>query len=104
MSKLFDIAYVVAKEEMAFTKYPFLLELEKWLGVPIGNTYAADTKCKEFAMHIGKCFQGVINEINFSRYIAVLMDGSTDSSVTEKELIYVLLVKADGNVVHPFFA
>ena len=57
---------------MAFTMYSSLLELEKRHGVPIGNTFATDTKCKEFTMHSGKCFQeDVIDEIKSSSYIAV---------------------------------
>ena len=31
------------------------------------------------------------------------MDGSTDSSVVEKELIYVMLIGSDGNVECQFF-
>ena len=33
------------------------------------------------------------SELKSSRYFAILMDGSTDSSVTEKELVYVLFVQ-----------
>jgi len=38
-----------------------------------------------------------------SRYFAILMDGSTDSSVTEKELVHVLFVCADGRAKCCFF-
>ena len=38
VSKLFDLAYVIAKEELPFAKYPALVEVEKRHGVPIGNT------------------------------------------------------------------
>lgn len=56
VSKLFDIAYVVAREELPFTKYPPLMELERRHGVPVGKTYATEHKCKEFTMLIGETF------------------------------------------------
>ena len=79
MSKLFDIAYVVAKEEMAFTKYPSLMALEKRHGVEVGNTYmyATEHKCKEFTMLIGETLrEGVTDELKSSTYFSILMDGS----------------------------
>ena len=42
LMKLFDVA----------SKYPKLLELERRHGVLIGNTYATDTKCREFIMFV----------------------------------------------------
>ena len=47
--------------------------------------------------------EAVMNELKSSRYFAILMDGSTDSSVTEKELVYVLFVCADGRAKCCFF-
>ena len=81
---------------MAFSKYPMLLELERRHGVLVGNTYATDTKCREFTVLIGETLrQAVAEGIKSSTYFSVLMDGSTDCSVVEKELVYVLFVKAD---------
>ncbi|KAL5457233.1 hypothetical protein EMCRGX_G034478 [Ephydatia muelleri] len=37
--KLFDATYILAKEEMPFTKYPAIVELEKRHGVSLGSTY-----------------------------------------------------------------
>ena len=85
LSKLFDIAYVVAKGEMAFAKYTSLMELEKRHSVDFGNTYVTEHKCKEFTMFIGETLrESVIDDINSSPYFSVLIDGSTDSSVKEK--------------------
>ena len=98
-SKLFDVAYVVAREDLPFTKYPLLIELERRHGVRVGQTYATEHKCKEFTMLIGETFrEAALNELKMSRYFAILMDSSTDSSVKEKELVYVLFVCADGKV------
>lgn len=48
MKKLVGIAYVLAKEEIAFNKFPSFVQLEKRHGVDVGNTYHTDIKCKEF--------------------------------------------------------
>ena len=48
VSKLFDLAYVIAKDGLPFTKYPALVEVEKRHGVAIGNTYTTEHKCREF--------------------------------------------------------
>ena len=52
--KLFDIAYILAKEEMLFTRHCAVLELEKKHGVPPGNTYATVHKCRDFTVLIGE--------------------------------------------------
>ena len=44
VSKLFDLAYVVAKP---FSKYPALVEVEKRHGVDIGTAYTTEHKCKD---------------------------------------------------------
>ena len=91
MSKLFDVAYFIAKQEMAFAKFPALLGLERRHGVSVGNTYATEPKCKEFTVIIGETLpEYVIEQLKSSPYFAILMDGSTDSSIKEKELMYVL--------------
>ena len=69
VSKLFDLAYVVTREELPFTKYPPLMELERRHGVPVGQTYATEHKCKEFTMLIGDTFrEAASNELKSSRY------------------------------------
>ena len=47
VSKLFDLAYVIAKEELPFSKYPALVEVEKRHGVDIGTAYTTEHKCKD---------------------------------------------------------
>lgn len=39
VTKLFDIAYLLVKEEMPFTKFSAIVKMEKLHGVPLGNTY-----------------------------------------------------------------
>ena len=97
--KLFEVTYMLAKEEIPFAKYPAVIELEKRHGVSLGTAYATEHKCKEFTVLIGESMRdNLLASVHESGYLAVLMDGSTDSSVVEKELIYVMFIGCDGNV------
>ena len=42
VTKLIDIEYMVAKEEMPVTKYPCIVELEKNHGVASGTAYSTE--------------------------------------------------------------
>ena len=98
VSKLFKVAHMLAKEELPFAKYPAIVELEERQGVSLGNTYLTEHKCQEFANIVGDCMaDDTRDEISGSRYLTVLLDGSTDSSVMEKELLYVMYVGVDGS-------
>ena len=102
--KLFDVAYMLAKEEMPFTKYPAIVELEKRHGVSLGSTYGTEHKCQEFTNTFGDCLQDdTLDEIRASRFVTVSLDGSTDSRVQEKEMIYVTFINADGHPKCKFF-
>ena len=48
VKKLIEIAYVVAKEEMPFTKFAPIANMEKWHGVELGQTYLNDHSCAGF--------------------------------------------------------
>ena len=39
MGRIFDVCFMMAKESIAFAKYPSLLELEKRHGVVLGHAY-----------------------------------------------------------------
>ena len=61
-------------------------------------------KCQEFTNIIGDCLQDdTLDEIRASRFVTVSLDGSTDSSVQEKEMIYVTFINADGHPKCKFF-
>ena len=102
--KLFEVADILAKEEIPFTKYPAVLELEKRHGVSLGTAYATEHKCRDFTILIGESMRdNVLVSVRKLRYLAVLMDGSTDSSVVEKELVYVMFIGSDGKVECRYF-
>ena len=92
------------KEEIPFAKYPVILEIEKRHGVALGTAYSAEHKCRDFTIVIGKAMRdNVLAAVRKSRYLALLMDDSTDSSVVKKELIYVMFVGSDGKPECQFF-
>ena len=75
---------------MLFTKFPAIVEVDKRHGVCLGQTYHTEHKCQEFASIFGETMSDdLVEALRSGRYISVLMDGSTDSSVTEKEPFYV---------------
>ena len=57
LSKLrikFDLAYFVATEKLAFTKYPALCELEAHHGVIVGTEYTNEYAAKTFCHYIAE--------------------------------------------------
>ena len=58
-------------------------------GVCLGQTYHTEHKCQEFASIIGETMSDdFVEALRSCRYMSVLVDGSTDSSVMEKEPFY----------------
>lgn len=91
--KLIDISYVLAVEEIAFNKFPKLIALEKRHGVDLGDTYNTVEKCEEFTECIAEDIKSVLKgQLTNTFYFSVCCDGSTDVSVTEKEIIYIIYV------------
>ena len=93
VSKLFEIAYFIAAEEIPFAKFPALIQLEKRHGVSLGSTYCTANKCSEFTLTIGEAMRdGVVEAMKKSPFLTALIDGSTDSGVVEKELIFISFI------------
>lgn len=96
---LLDLAYTLAKEEIAFLKFPALAEAQKRAGAKLGETYVNKHAAKEFTMILGDTMEDDLKkELAESDFFSVLVDGSTDCSVIEKELIFVRFVKYDGKI------
>lgn len=90
MVKLFDICYHIAKHELPFTFYPFLAKLEKRHGVELGFTYQNPVQAHTFTEFLAEDIRDKVDEaVQKARYISILIDGSTDRSTSEKELMYV---------------
>ena len=99
MELVIDLAYTCAKEAIPFVKFGSLCESQKRAGVPLGETYLNNQAAKKFTITIGEELAAQLKqELVKSDFITVLVDGSTDCSVTEIELIYVHFVDANGVV------
>lgn len=89
-----NTAYFVAKEELPFTKYKGLVQLQKKNGLEIGVTYANDTKCAEMTGVIGKLLaDDVSKKLKEAHFISVLIDGASDVSGIENETIHCKMVQ-----------
>ena len=99
LKKKFDVCYLLAKENMAFLKYPAILELEERHGVDVGFAYRTKDSAKIFTHYIAEsqrqCF--LAQEFSSVKFFSFLMDGSTDTSNTESELIMIMYCKKDDN-------
>jgi len=92
----FNIAYFVATEKMAFTKYSKLYQLEALHGVDLGSTYCNDVACKMFCHFIAQSKrQSLMNKLTTANYFSLLLDGSTDCSNIQN--IMFLAIYCDHN-------
>ena len=90
----FNTTYYVLKKERPFTDYPDLLNLQNKNGLKkLGANYATPDASAYFADCIRKVMREDLKTIlTKANYFSVLSDGSTDSSVTEQETIYILFM------------
>ena len=75
--------------------------MEKRHGVDVGNTYHNKTFCAEISTCsiIGQTLDNeLINFLQEANFFSILTDGSTDSGVQEKELVFVIFISKDGDI------
>ena len=92
LMKLFNTAYFVAKEEMPFSSFKSLCELQIKNDVDLGNTYFNDHACKNFIESSAEILKADLSEkLNNAspRFFSAMADGSTDSGIIEQELLFV---------------
>ena len=93
----FYSAYYLAKRERPFTDFPDLLVLDEKMKCPSnGKSYRNDNAAALFTESIAKVSQNELSkDLPNANFYSFLSDGSTDTSITEKELVYVLYLN-DG--------
>ena len=103
MGMLFNTAFYVASEGLAFKKFPGLLDLQEKNGLDIGAQYRTDKKCKEFVSSMASVErERISDEVHNARFMCVLANGSTDKSITEQETVYVRYVGPNGRPTTQF--
>ena len=96
MKRKFEICYVLAKEGLAFLKYPAFHALVAHQGVEIGSSYKTPDSAKLFTHFIAEAQRKEFLEAMVSNnFFSFLMDGSTDSGNTEQELVLVTYCEKD---------
>ena len=98
-----NTVYHIIKNERPYTDYPKLLELQSKNHVPellnakTKKSYATDDTGALFGDFIGKfTLERLKKDLSKVHYYSVLTDGSTDSSVTEQEAMYILFLHDAG--------
>ncbi|XP_064644698.1 E3 SUMO-protein ligase KIAA1586-like [Lineus longissimus] len=98
LTKKFEVAYMVAKKELPFTTYEDIVKLEMRHGVDVGTAYTNRFQCAEFIdCHAEYLAETLKNDLVKAKFYSVLCDGSTDCTITEKEVVYVLYFDPVGD-------
>ena len=82
---------------MLFKKYPKLCELESRHGVDIGTTYTNEVAGRSFVHYIAEAERSVVvDAISKADFFSLLLDGSTDKSNHDNEVVLVAWCDIDG--------
>lgn len=82
--KKFEVTYFIAKEEIPFTKYEKILNLEEMHGVDVGSSYRNDKACAEFIDYLGEDLnEKLTKDLGKANFYSVLSDGSMDCTVQD---------------------
>ncbi|XP_033756125.1 uncharacterized protein LOC117338870 [Pecten maximus] len=97
IEKLINTAYFVCKEEMPFQSYPSLINLQLKNKADMGNFYRTDNAYRRFVSPIfDELYGAYTEELKTNKFFSIMIDGATDCSVTENELIYVRSLGDNG--------
>eukprot|EP00731_Ephydatia_muelleri_P019526 Em0012g351a len=90
MSLLFRNAHAIAKAGRPFSDFPWLCTLDEKKGLSVGDSYRNEKKCSEFIESIAEEQRMQLRSvIQKAHYFSIMVDGTTDSSVTEAEIMYI---------------
>ena len=96
IKRKFEICYVLAREGIAFLKYPPFHALAEIQGVELGSSYKRTDCAKTFTHFIAESQpQNFLHFLSTTIFFSFLMEGSTDAGNTEVELIQVLFSEKD---------
>lgn len=91
---VFNAAYYLAKNNRPFTDIKDILILISNCGIEVLEEYSNNNSCKEIVAHIAHVIEeDLLLELKQSRFLSILLDGSTDKSDEEQLVVYVRYVK-----------
>ena len=92
---LFNTDYGLAKKNRPFTDFPTVCSIQEKNGL-IGllcELYIIDKAAKHFTSSIAKTLrQKTAADLHKTRFVSVMSDGSTDTTIVEQEVVYVQYV------------
>ena len=92
---LFLTVHAINIQARPSTDYCWLTDLDEVKGLNVGTSYQNHVQAKEFASAIADVQRREIRvNLEESKYATVIVNGSTDSSITESEMIYIQTSKA----------
>ena len=102
--KKFDVVYFIAKEEMPMVKFESILSLEERHGVDIGTAYRNRNSGSIFVDSINDSLvEELKTKLENAQFYSILTDGSTDSSISENEAVFVVYFDVDEMTVKSSF-
>ena len=92
LSKLHNISFHIALQRLPFTAFQNQVALEKLHCVKFTGPYENENACKNFIFGISEYLfeENVKKKLHLVNFIAILCDGSTDNSIIEQEVLYVI--------------
>ena len=94
--KKFDTCFVMAKEGLAFRKYPSLHELEARHGADLGFSYKTKNSAEAFTHYVARSQRQLfVQSVSAVSFYSILMDGSTDAGNVVDELVAILYCSKD---------
>ena len=88
----------VEMENLPFTKYPKVCELEARHGVRVGMSYVNENAGKELIHYIAESRrQELKQKLANAKFFSLLLDGSTDTGNIDNELLLIVWCDRDGS-------
>lgn len=102
----FVTAFYIAQQELPFSHFEPLLALQdKNFNANLCSNYANNKQCKYFIEYIAEIQRNEIAELlKKNNFFSTLNDSSTDSSVSEQEVVYVKTLNENYEPVTKFLA
>lgn len=99
---LFVNTHAIIKNKRPLRDFSWLCKLDILKGLDLDNTYQNEKAALDFMTAIGQASRDqTVKLINSTNFFAFMMDGSTDISGDEQEVLYVS-TSVDGKVVGHF--
>ena len=102
LKKLFITAHLIKYWNKPYSDFDKQIELIRKLGISVKEKYVNRTMCMEFIHYIASSTQKkLMKDISKSPYVNLLLDGSTDISVTASVIVYMCYI-TEGTVAESY--